>query len=146
MDLKAYTAHTIVTTLLEGVALVLVVLWLLPMFGVNIPLWGLILATTALGTYSFVNYRISRRALARRPIVSPDVGSRGRATTLISPTGYVRVNGELWPASSQSTVGPGEEIAVAGMEQMRLLISPVGGGDQESEAAKLVSQPRGPAI
>jgi len=101
------------------------VLLLLPEFGINIPLWGLILMMVALGTYAWVTYRLGREALDKKPMISPDVGSRGRTTTPISPMGYVRVNGELWRASSSSTIGAGEEIAVAGMEKMTLLISPI---------------------
>ena len=122
---KRYTVHVIITTLLEEAALVAVVLWLLPEFGINIPLWGLIIMMVALGTYAWVTYRLGRKALDKKPIFSPDVGSRGRTTTPISPTGYVRVNGELWRASSSSTIGAGEEIAVAGMEGMTLLVNPV---------------------
>ncbi len=102
-----------------------VVLWLLPRIGINIPLWGLIIMMVALGTYAWVAYRLGRKALDKKPIFSPDVGSRGRTTTPISPTGYVRVNGELWRASSSSTIGAGEEIAVAGIDGMTLLVSPV---------------------
>jgi len=81
MKYGRYTAHTIITTLLEEAALVAVVLWLLPTFGLNIPLWGLILMMVALGTYACVTYRLGRNALAREPILSLDVGSRGRTTT-----------------------------------------------------------------
>ncbi|MBE0430559.1 MAG: NfeD family protein [Dehalococcoidia bacterium] len=125
MDLKRYTVHTIITTLLEQAALVAVVVWLLPMVGINIPVWGLVLMMISLGTYAFITYRLGRKTLCRRPIVSPDVGSRGRTTTLVSPTGYVRVNGELWRAWSGSAIGAGEEVTVAGMEQMTLLVNPV---------------------
>ena len=125
MKHKAYTVHTLITTLLEEAALAAVVLWLLPMFGINIPLWGLILMIAALGAYAWVNYRLGRKALDKKPIISPDVGSRGQTTTPISPTGYVRVNGELWRASSSSTINADEEIVVVGMKEMTLLVSSV---------------------
>jgi membrane protein implicated in regulation of membrane protease activity len=125
MKHKAYTVHTLITTLLEEAALAAVVLWLLPMFGINIPLWGLILMIAALGAYAWVNYRLGRKALDKKPIISPDVGSRGQTTTPISPTGYVRVNGELWRALSSSTINADEEIVVVGMKEMTLLVSSV---------------------
>ena len=140
MKYKRYTAHTIITTLLEETALVAVVLWLLPRFGINIPLWGLILMMVALGTYAWVAYRLGRKALDKKPISSPDVGSRGRTTTPISPTGYVRVNGELWRASSSSNIGAGEEIAVAGREGMTLLVSPVEKAGHERKIDKLLDK------
>jgi len=125
MKYRRYTVHTLIATLLEEAALATVVLWLLPMFGINIPLWGLILMMAALGAYAWVNYRFGRKALDKKPIISPDVGSRGRTTTPISPTGYVRVNGELWRALSSSRVNADEEIVVVGMEEMTLLVSSV---------------------
>jgi membrane protein implicated in regulation of membrane protease activity len=140
MKYKRYTAHTIITTLLEEAAMVAVVLWLLPRFGINIPLWGLTLMIVALGTYACVAYRLGRKALDKKPIFSPDVGSRGQTTTPISPTGYVRVNGELWRALSSYTIGAGEEIAVSGMEGMTLLVSPVEKADHECKVDTLVDK------
>jgi len=125
MKYRRYTVLTITTTLLEEAALVAVVLWLLPRVAINIPIWGLIIMMIALGVYNSITYRLSKKALVKKPMISPDIGSRGRTTTPISPTGYVRVNGELWRASSSSTIGVGEEIAVAGMEGMTLLVSPI---------------------
>jgi membrane-bound serine protease (ClpP class) len=131
---KRYTLLAIATSLLEETVLVAVVLWLLPRVGINIPLWGLILMMVALGAYNSVTYRLGKRALVRKPIVSLDVGSRGRATTVISPRGYVRVNGELWQASSSSTINIGEEIVVVGREGMTLLISPAEKDDRTDKA------------
>jgi len=94
----------------------------------------------ALGTYSCVSYRLGRKTLDKKPIFSPDVGSRGRTITPISPTGYVRVNGEMWRASSSSTIGAGEEIAVEGMEEMTLLVSPVEKTEHECKIDTLLDE------
>jgi len=125
MTHRRYTLLAITTSLLEQAALVAVVLWLLPRAAINIPLWGLILMMIALGIYNYTNYRLNKKALAKKPIISPDIGSRGRAATPISPTGYVRVNGELWRASSSVTIDAGQEIVVVGMDGMTLLISTI---------------------
>jgi len=119
---------------------VAVVLWLLPRVAINIPIWGLIIMMIALGVYNSINYRLSKKALVKKPMISPDIGSRGRTTTPISPKGYVRVNGELWQASSSSTIDAGEEIAVAGMEGMTLLISPVEKADHECKGDTLLDK------
>jgi len=104
---------------------VAVVLWLLPRVAINIPLWGLILMMIALGVYNYTNYRRGKKALIKKPIIPLDIGSRGRTITPISPKGYVRVNGELWQASSSSTIDAGEEIVIVGIEEMTLLVSPI---------------------
>jgi len=125
MKYRKYTVLTITTTLLEEAALVAVVLWLLPRVAINIPLWGLIIMMIALGVYNYINYRLNKKVLVKKPMISLDIGSRGRTTTPISPKGYVRVNGELWQASSSSTIDAGEEITIVGIEGMTLLISPI---------------------
>jgi len=140
MKYKRYTAYTIITTLLEEAALVTVVLWLLPGLGISIPLWGLICMMVALGAYGGVAYWLGRKTLDRKPMISPDIGSRGRTTTPISPTGYVRVNGELWQASSSSTIGANKEVAIVGMEGMTLLISPVEQVSHESKVDTLLDK------
>ena len=125
MRYRKYTVLTITTTLLEEAALVAVVLWLLPRVAINIPLWGLIIMMIALGVYNYINYRLNKKVLVKKPMISLDIGSRGRTTTPISPKGYVRVNGELWQASSSSTIDAGEEITIVGIEGMTLLVSPI---------------------
>lgn len=122
---RRYTLLAITTSLLEEAALVAVVLWLLPRVAINIPIWGLILMMIALGVYNYMNYRLNKKALTKKPMISLDIGSLGRAVTPLSPTGYVRVNGELWRASSNSTIDVGDEIAVVGIEGMMLLVSPI---------------------
>ena len=132
MKTHHYTIYSIVMSLLQEVALIAIVLWLLPEFNINIPLWGLILMIVALGTYGYVAYRIGKNALARKPIVSPDIGSRGQTVSTISPKGYVRVRGELWQASSSSTIDIGEEIIVVAIKEMTLLVNPVHNDDYEN--------------
>ena len=133
MKTHHYTIYSIVMSLLQEVALIAIVLWLLPEFNINIPLWGLILMIVALGTYGYVAYRIGKNALARKPIVSPDIGSRGQTVSTISPKGYVRVRGELWQASSSSTIDIGEEIIVVAIKEMTLLVNPVHNDDYENK-------------
>ena len=134
MKYRRYTVLTITTTLLEEAALVTVVLWLLPRVAINIPLWGLILMMIALGVYNYTNYRLNKKVLVKKPVISPDIGSRGRTTTPVSPKGYVRVNGELWRASSSSTIDVGEEIIIVGREGMTLLVSPIEKDDRTRKA------------
>ena len=140
MKYTIYTVLAIITSLLEEAALAAVVLWLLPRFGIDIPIWGLILMMIALGAYNYITYRLGMKALVKKPIISPDIGSRGRTTTPISPRGYVRVKGELWQASSSSTIDAGAEIAVVGMEGMTLLISPVEKDNHASETDVLLDK------
>ena len=123
---KKYTVYSIITSLLEEVALVVLVLWLLPGFGINIPVWGFVLMAAGLGVYEYITYRLGKKALDKNPIISPDIGSRGRATTPLTPKGYGRVSGELWKASStDSNIDAGEEVVIVGIEGVSLFVAPL---------------------
>lgn len=135
MRSKRYVIFSLIISLLEELALAAVALWLLPRFGINIPLWGLILLMVALGAYDYITYRFGKKTLGKKPIVSPDVmiGSKCKATTLLAPEGYIRVAGELWRASSSSTVKPGENVVIVGIKGMTLLVSPISNNDHENK-------------
>jgi len=132
---RKYTAYAITTSLLDELALVAVVLWLLPRFGIDIPLWGLALLMIALGEYSYIIYKLGKKALDKKPIVSPDIGNRGKTTTPLTPRGYVRLGTEMWKASSiDSSIDAGEEVVVVGMQGMTLLVAPLDKGNHGTDA------------
>ena len=77
----------IFSTLLEEIALVVIVLWGLPQVGIQIPLAGLIALMAAWGAFSVFTYRVGSRALRRKPVVGlPDmVGSKGKVVSRFDP-------------------------------------------------------------
>jgi len=124
---KGYTLSSIVTALLGEAALAAVVLWLLPRWGINIPMWGLVLLMVALAVYEGITYRIGSKALERKPVVSLEamVGCYGEATTLLAPDGYVKVEGELWRAlSTGANIHKGDEIVVVEVNRLTLFVAP----------------------
>ena len=128
MTQKGYIVFSIVTGLLGEAALAAVVLWLLPLWGINIPIWGLILLMVGYGVKEGITYRIGARALQRKPVVSLQgmVGCRGEAATPLAPGGYVRVEGELWQAfSTGPNIDKGDEIVVVEVKRLSLLVSPM---------------------
>jgi len=128
MKRKGYIISSVVTGLLGEVALVAIALWLLPLLGVNIPIWGLILLMVAFGVYECISYRIGSKALRRKPVVSLEamVGSYGKAATPLVPNGYVRVEGELWRAlSTGSNIDEGDEIIVVEVKRLTLFVARV---------------------
>ena len=127
----------IVSSLLEEVALVVVVLWGLPKLGIHIPLAGLIALMVAWGAVSVITYRIGSRALGRRPIIGLPamVGSRGKVVRRLGPKGMVRIGDELWEAVSASgDIDVGEEIMVVGQDGLRLVVDKLSQGDLEGSA------------
>ena len=128
MSKKAYIIFNIATGLLKGAVLLLVILWLLPLWGINIPMWGIILIVVAFLIYEIVTFRLGRRALERKPAIWSEaiVGHCGKATTPLTPNGYVQVNGELWHAfSSDININKGDDIVVVEMDRLTLRVAPL---------------------
>ena len=126
MSRKAYFIFNLVTGLLKGAALLSIVLWLLPLWGIDIPIWGIILIFVAFLTYETVTFRIGRRALDKKPVIWPEAmaGRCGKATTPLAPDGYVQVDGELWHAFSiEANIDEGDEIVVVEMDRLTLRVT-----------------------
>jgi membrane protein implicated in regulation of membrane protease activity len=122
-----YTAQAILGWMLEEAILVAIVLWLLPQFDVNLPLWVLAILMLALAVYSYVMYRVGRATFLIRPKVAAEtvIGSRGKVTKRLAPEGYVKVQGVLWKAICvESELEVDDEVVVVGIEGLRLIVSP----------------------
>jgi len=119
--------QTILGWMLEESILVVVVLWLLPRFNVNLPLWVLGILMVALAVYSSVMYRIGKLTFLMKPKVAAEaiIGNEGKVTKRLAPEGYVKVQGVLWKATcSESELEVGDEVLVVGIEGLRLLVRP----------------------
>ena len=130
MSMKGYVIFNIATGLLKGAVLAAIVLWLLPLWGIYIPIWGRILIVIAFLCYEIVTFRIGRRALERKPVIWAEaiVGRCGKATTPLTPKGYVQVNGELWRAlSSDMNIDEGDDIVVLELNRLTLRVAPLSG-------------------
>ncbi len=126
MRLKGYFILNIATGLLKGAVLATIVFWLLPLWGINIPMWGLILLIIVFVIYEIVTFRLGRRALERKATIPPPVGCCGKATTPLTPDGYVQVEGELWRAlSSDTNISKGDDIVVVGVNRLTLSVAPL---------------------
>ena len=137
MEVRRYTVLAVVSSILEQGVLVAVVLWLLPRFGINIPLWALVVMMIALGLYGYVGYRLGRTALERKPMMASEamLGSQCTVMTPLAPRGYVKVGSEMWRASSRGLViEKGQEVVIVGMEELTLLVVPLDSDDREEKA------------
>ena len=122
-----YTLQAILGWIIEEVILVAAVLWLLPQFDVNLPLWVLGILMAALAIYSYIMYRIGRSTFLIRPKVAAEtvIGNGGKVTKRLAPEGYVKVQGVLWKATCvESELEVGDEVVVVGIEGLRLIVSP----------------------
>ncbi|MBI2836215.1 MAG: hypothetical protein HYX85_00785 [Chloroflexi bacterium] len=115
----------IVTTILEEIVIIALVLIGLPALGVHVPLPVLYVLVTGWAAVSIVIYRLGTWALERKaaPGLPSLNGCDGLAVTALAPEGTVRVNGETWSARSVGgMVKGGEAIEVVGREDMKLLV------------------------
>jgi len=126
MKRRAFLVYAVVTSILEMAVLLAVLLWVLPSLGLLIPRPFTVLAASLLAASSIVFTHLNLKAIARRPVRSPDVGVRAVVVRSLAPKGYVRVGNELWPALCEtSQVERGREVAVVRMDGLRLIVAPV---------------------
>ncbi|MFC1963584.1 NfeD family protein [Chloroflexota bacterium] len=128
MSTKTYLIFNIVTGLLKGAVLFSIVLWLLPLWRINIPIWGLILIIIAFLVYEIVTFRLGKKALEKNPLIWSEaiVGCCGKAITPLAPDGYVQVNGELWRAfSSDANINKDDDIVVVELDRLTLRVAPL---------------------
>jgi len=122
-----YTVQAILGWMIEEAILVAVVLWLLPLFDINIPLWGLAILMAALAVHSCIMYRMGRPTFLIKPKVAAEniIGDEGRVTRRLAPEGYVKVKGVLWKATcDEAELEIGDEIVVVSIEGLRLIVKP----------------------
>ena len=123
--MKARLIFTIVSTILDEAAIVVVVLWGLSSIGIDIPLPGLIAMMLAWLGWSVFTYRMGSRALRQKPLVNLPgmVGSKGTAVSALTPDGLVKIQGELWVAKSAAgTIETGQEVVVVAQEGLKLVV------------------------
>ncbi len=115
----------IVSTILEEVAIVVIVLWALPQVEIQIPLWGLIIIMVAWAAYSIFTFRLGTRALIREQVVGfPNmIGTRGEVVSPLTPEGLIRIRGELWIARTDGDViKPGGKVIVIDQKRLKLVV------------------------
>jgi len=121
----------IISTILEEAAIVAIVLLGLPRLGIHVPLAGLIALMAAWGAYSIIIYRMGSRALSRKPVIRlPVTGSHGRVVSRLAPEGLVRIESELWVATSAGAeIDVGTEVIVVEQDGLKLIVRKSNAGD-----------------
>ena len=115
----------IFSTLLEEVALAVIVLWGLPQIDIYIPLPGLIIMMVAWVVISVTLYRMGSRALRRKPVtgLSDMVDSRGKVVSPLAPDGVIKIKSELWEAKTAGRkIKTGEVVTVVEQDGLKLIV------------------------
>jgi membrane-bound ClpP family serine protease len=132
MKRTARTLLTVFVTLLDEIALVLIVFLVLPKLGIHLPLGVLIALVVAFGGCSVMLYRLVAPVLNKKQLTGPEalIGIKGKVVTPLNPKGYIKVCGELWEAlSTDTSISTDEEVVVIGLEGLTLHVTGKKDGD-----------------
>ncbi|MFA5316795.1 MAG: NfeD family protein [Dehalococcoidales bacterium] len=116
----------LISGLIEEAVLAAVVLVILPRFGIQIPVWGLIGLMVLLAVNNTVFFMIGSRALRKGTLIGLPamVGAEGEVVSSLSPRGLVKVRGELWQATSKGgEILVGEMVIVVGQDGLGLVVA-----------------------
>lgn len=125
MSKRARLIYTILTTGLWEFLLWAAGRWLLPLLGVRLPVYLVVLVMAVLGVYAVFAFQVGTRALARKPVagLTSMIGTRGKAVRRVAADGQVKIKDEIWAA--RSVTGPikkGVEVTVVGQEGLTLVV------------------------
>lgn len=97
----------------------------LVLIGITLFLEFYVLPKTRLGRRAFLDSEISATSAALGPEAQQLIGAKAEAITLLSPSGYIRVNGKRYEGFSQSgQISPGATLQVVGADNFRLIVTP----------------------
>lgn len=115
----------ILTSLIDEIIILAIILWVLPRFNINLPWWGLALVIIAFLVYAVTTFILGSRILRKKPVAgfTDMIGLTGRVASRLAPNGFIRVEGELWEAKAErGTINVGEEVTVVGQKGFKLIV------------------------
>jgi membrane-bound ClpP family serine protease len=124
---RSFMLVNLVTTTAEEAVLVTVLLVIIPLLGINIPIWLIVVFVLAWAAWSGLIYRLAIKTSQKIPVVGPEtmVGTSCITTTALSPIGYVKVGSELWQArSTQGDINSEAEVVIVEVKNLTLLVTP----------------------
>ncbi len=113
---------TIIISLVPEAIILLVLLFVLPRFGIEIPLWFIITLVLIFSVITYVLYR----ALKKNPLLGFDnmIGKSGMTANQIARKGIVKIGGELWAAEVDGdNIEAGEKVTVIGQTGLKLKVT-----------------------
>ena len=120
-----HTVYSIISTVIEEIAIAALLLWILPAFGVNVPPWVVAAVLACFAVYSYIMYRVGHPTVLYGGVTGAEsiVGSKGTAETITQDEAYVRVQGELWKAYyPDGKLKAGDEVIVTSIDGLSLTV------------------------
>lgn len=119
----------VISTAAEETAIWTVWRWVLPEFGIEWPLVGLIVVMSVWMAFSIWLFTFTTWTLKRQKPAGPPsmVDMRGKAASALNPDGQVKIKGEIWSATATGgSIRAGENIVVVGEDGLRLFVKKAG--------------------
>jgi len=125
---RAYALYILISTIIQEAILIVGLLLILPYFGVNVPIWVVVMVSLGWAVWSYIGYTLGANVLARKPVsgIEAMVGAMCRTTTPLSPRGYVRAGSELWKAySSRAHVDADVDVMIVEVKGLIVHVAPL---------------------
>ncbi len=121
-NLPARLIIGVVRLALEEVAIYAIWRWILPEFDIELPLFVVILAMVAWGSFAVFRFILGIRVLRKphMPGLPSLVWSVGKVVSPLAPQGTVRIKGETWTAilDEGGRAEVGEDVIVTDMDEL----------------------------
>jgi membrane-bound ClpP family serine protease len=118
----------VISTALEEITIWIIWRWVLPDFGLNLPVAFLVSIMIAWLVFSVWLFLFTTRVLRKQVQAGlPSmIGTRGKVTHKLNPEGTVKIRGELWSAvAEEGEIEAGEEIIVVEQNSLKLTVRKV---------------------
>jgi len=115
----------VISTALEEITIWIIWRWVLPDFGLNLPVVFLVSIMIAWLVFSVWLFLFTTRVLRKQVQAGlPSmIGTRGKVTHVLNPEGTVKIRGELWSAvAEEGEMEAGTEIIVVGQTSLKLTV------------------------
>ena len=112
---------TIIVSLVDEVIIILVLFFVLSLFGIEMPLWLFITLVLIFSIITFLVYR----ALSKKPLLGFEnmIGKSGITVNPLARHGTIRIDRELWAAETDGeNIAAGEEVTVIKQNGLKLTV------------------------
>ena len=114
-----HTIYSVISTLVEEIAIAALLLWILPSFGVRVPAWAVVAVLAGFAVFSYIMYRVGHPTVLYSGVNDPD--------SIVGSTGMVeigRASGELWKSSCPGCqLKQGDEVTVTAIDGLSLTVA-----------------------
>lgn len=129
---------SLLSTILQLIAVGVLGFWILPRIGVDIPWYVVVAVLFVMAAWDVFTYVAGSRALDKIPVSGKEalVGRIAHIASPLRPHGMVRIDGELWPAASLDGDIEMGDVEVVGVDRMKLLVRRAGKGQNSGATNK----------